>query len=159
MRRRFDERFPDGDYLAWMSYAALKTHLVEDYLARLDKLGMQESVEGRVPLLDPQLARWALALPQEAKVPGFRQKALFRRAVEPLLPDYITERPKQGFCPPVGAWSASLLADRLNGSSALVEEGLVAPNAVAELRADESTGGSFALWTLGTLMLWCEKNL
>jgi asparagine synthase (glutamine-hydrolysing) len=159
LRRRFDERLPGGDYLSWMSYAALKTHLVEDYLARLDKLGMQESVEGRVPLLDPQLARWALALPQEAKVPAFRQKALFREAVEPLLPDYITTRPKQGFCPPVAAWSASLLADRLTGSSALVEEGLVAPSAVAELRADGSTGGSFALWTLGTLMLWCERNL
>jgi asparagine synthase (glutamine-hydrolysing) len=159
LRRRFDERFPGGDYLSWMSYAALKTHLVEDYLARLDKLGMQESVEGRVPLLDPELARWAFTLPQEAKVPGFRQKALFRRAVEPLLPDYITERPKQGFCPPVAAWSASLLAERLNGSSALVEEGVIAPTAVAELRADDSTGGSFALWTLGTLMLWCEQNL
>jgi asparagine synthase (glutamine-hydrolysing) len=159
LRRRFDERFPDGDYLSWMSYAALKTHLVEDYLARLDKLGMQESVEGRVPLLDPELARWAFTLPQGAKVPGYRQKALFRRAVEPLLPNYITERPKQGFCPPVGAWSASLLAERLNGSSALVEEGLVAPNAIAELRGDRSTGGSFALWTLGTLMLWCEEHL
>jgi asparagine synthase (glutamine-hydrolysing) len=159
LRRRFAERLPGGDYLSWMSYAALKTHLVEDYLARLDKLGMQESVEGRVPLLDPELARWALALPQEAKVPGFRQKALFREAVEPLLPDYITTRPKQGFCPPVAAWSASLLADRLNGSSALVEGGFVAPSAVSELRADGSTGGSFALWTLGTLMLWCDRNL
>jgi asparagine synthase (glutamine-hydrolysing) len=159
LRRRFDERFPDGDYLAWMSYASLKTHLVDDYLARLDKLGMQESVEGRVPLLDPVLARWAFTLPWQTKVPGFRQKALFRQAVNPLLPDYITERPKQGFCPPVEAWSASLLADRMNGASALVEEGLVAPDAAARLRMNGSTGESFALWTLGTLMLWCESNL
>jgi asparagine synthase (glutamine-hydrolysing) len=159
LRRRFDERMPGGDYLAWMSYASLKTHLVDDYLARLDKLGMQESVEGRVPLLDPVLARWAFTLPQEVKVPGFRQKALFRRAVDDLLPDYITERPKQGFCPPVGAWSASLLADRMNGASALVDEGVVAPDATSRLRTNGSTGESFALWTLGTLMLWCESNL
>jgi asparagine synthase (glutamine-hydrolysing) len=159
LRRRFDERFPDGDYLAWMSYASLKTHLVDDYLARLDKLGMQESVEGRVPLLDPVLARWAFTLPWQVKVPGFRQKALFRQAVEPLLPDYITERPKQGFCPPVEAWSASLLADRVNGASALVDEGLVAPDAADRLRLNGSSGESFALWTLGTLMLWCEQNL
>jgi asparagine synthase (glutamine-hydrolysing) len=159
LRRLFDERLPDGDYLAWMSYASLKTHLVDDYLARLDKLGMQESVEGRVPLLDPVLAQWAFTLPWEVKVPGFRQKALFRRAVGHLLPDYITERPKQGFCPPVGAWSASLLADRMNGASALVEEGVVAPNAISQLRTNGSTGQSFALWTLGTLMLWCERNL
>src|SRR3712207_261105 len=142
-----------------MSYAALKTHLVEDYLARLDKLGMQESVEGRVPLLDPDLARWALALPQQAKTPDFRQKALFREAVAPLLPDYITRRPKQGFCPPVSGWSTALLADRLNGSSTLVDEGLVAAGAVDALRANGSRGTSFELWTLGSLMLWCEENL
>jgi asparagine synthase (glutamine-hydrolysing) len=159
LRRRFDERSPAGDYLSWMSYAALKTHLVEDYLARLDKLGMHESVEGRVPLLDPDLARWAFSLPQEAKVPAFRQKALFRQAVQPLLPDYITQRPKQGFCPPVGNWSTSLLADRLNGSSALVDEGLVASTAVSDLRANGAGEGSFELWTLGSLMLWCEENL
>jgi asparagine synthase (glutamine-hydrolysing) len=159
LRRRFDERFPSGDYLSWMSYAALKTHLVEDYLARLDKLGMRESVEGRVPLLDPDLTRWAFSIPQEAKVPAFRQKALFRRAVKPLLPDYITERPKQGFCPPVGQWSTALLADRLNGSSMLIDEGVVAPDAVSELRANGSGARSFELWTLGSLMLWCEENL
>jgi asparagine synthase (glutamine-hydrolysing) len=159
LRRRFDDRAPTADYLAWMSYAALKTHLVEDYLARLDKLGMQESVEGRVPLLDPELATWAFSLPQQVKVPGFRQKALFRQAVGPLLPSYITERPKQGFCPPVAAWSASLLAERLNGSSVLVEQGLVAPDAVRDLHANRSTEASFALWTLGTLMLWSEQHL
>ena len=87
LRRRFDERYPSADYLAWMSYAALKTGLVEDYLARLDKMGMRESVEGRVPLLDPHLARWAFGLSQEQKIDGYQQKALFRRVVTPLLPD------------------------------------------------------------------------
>ncbi len=159
LRRRFDERLPGGDYLAWMSYAALKTHLVDDYLARLDKLGMQHSVEGRVPLLDPLLARWAFGLTQQQKAPGYEQKAVFRRAVEPLLPDYITERPKQGFCPPVAAWSSSLMAERLNGASMLVDEGIVAPGAATALRREGSVGASFALWTLGTLTAWSERNL
>jgi asparagine synthase (glutamine-hydrolysing) len=159
LRQRFDQRFPDGDYLTWMSYASLKTHLVEDYLARFDKLAMRESVEGRVPLLDPRLAEWAFRVPQGQKVPGFQQKALFRRAVEPLLPAYIVERPKQGFCPPVAAWSSSLLASRLNGSSALYDEGIVSPNAVEQLQRNPSTGDSFALWTLGTLSTWCDRYL
>jgi asparagine synthase (glutamine-hydrolysing) len=159
LRQRFDERSPDGDYLNWMSYASLKTHLVEDYLARFDKLAMRESVEGRVPLLDPLLAEWAFQVPQGQKVPGFQQKALFRRAVAPLLPAYILERPKQGFCPPVAAWSSSLLANRLNGSSALYDEGIVSPNAVEQLQRNPSTGDSFALWTLGTLSTWCDRYL
>jgi asparagine synthase (glutamine-hydrolysing) len=159
LRERFDARFPGADYLSWMSYASLKTSLVEDYLARLDKLAMRESVEGRVPLLDPVLTSWAFRIPQAQKVPGFEQKALFRRTVEQLLPAYITERPKQGFCPPVAGWASSLLADSLNGSSVLYEEGIIAPNAVERLRRNPSEGDAFALWTLGTLLAWCERNL
>jgi asparagine synthase (glutamine-hydrolysing) len=159
LRGRFDERVPEGDYLAWMSYAALKTDLVEDYLVRLDTMGMRESVEGRVPLLDPRLARWALAVPQREKVDGYKQKDLFRRAVSPMLPEYVWNRPKQGFCPPVAAWARTEMAQRTNGATRLVELGLVAPNAVETLRNDRSTGASFALWALGTLEAWCERSL
>jgi asparagine synthase (glutamine-hydrolysing) len=158
LRRRFRERLPGGDYLAWMSYVSLKTHLVEDFLQRLDKMAMQHSVEGRVPLLDPLLARWAFRLPQKLKVPRFREKALFRSAVTPLLPLYILERPKQGFCPPVERWATELLRTRrpLDGSI-LVDSGLIdadRPDLVA------LTGNnSFAAWTLGTLAEWSRRNL
>jgi len=145
--------------LAWMSYAMLKTHLVEDYLARLDKMGMAESVEGRVPLLDPVLAAWAFRLPQTQKVPGYETKGMFRRAVEPILPLYITERPKQGFCPPVDDWAAGLITARTERDGILVEEGLVAPDALAQLAREPSTNASFAIWTLGTLTAWCSNNL
>jgi asparagine synthase (glutamine-hydrolysing) len=159
LRQRFDERLPDGDYLTWMSYASLKTHLVEDYLARLDKFAMRESVEGRVPLLDPLLVKWAFRVSQTQKVPGFQQKALFRNAVARILPSYITKRPKQGFCPPVAGWASSLLADRVKDQSLLVDEGIVVPDAVERLRRERSVGASFALWTLGTLMTWCDRHL
>jgi len=159
LRRHFDATYPDGDYLAWMSYAMLKTHLVEDYLARLDKMGMAESVEGRVPLLDPLLAAWAFRLPQIQKVPGYETKAMFRRAVEPILPRYITERPKQGFCPPIDDWAAGLISTRAEPDGILVEEGLVAPGALARLAREPSTNASFAIWTLGTLTAWCSNNL
>jgi asparagine synthase (glutamine-hydrolysing) len=159
LRERFDSRLPGADYLTWMSYASLKTNLVEDYLGRLDKLAMRESVEGRVPLLDPLLVRWAFAVPQDRKVNGFEQKALFRRAVARVVPAYVVQRPKQGFCPPVAGWASTLLADSMNGSSALQDEGIVAPSAVAELQRNPSTGDAFALWTLGTLMAWCDRNL
>jgi asparagine synthase (glutamine-hydrolysing) len=142
-----------------MSYASLKTNLVEDYLARLDKLAMRESVEGRVPLLDPVLVRWAFTVPQKRKVNGFEQKALFRRAVARVVPPYVAERPKQGFCPPVAGWAQTLLSDSLNGSSALTDEGIVVRSAVEQLQQKPSTGDAFALWTLGTLMAWCDRNL
>ena len=160
LRRRFDERVPEGsDYLAWMSYLALKNHLVEDYLVRLDTMAMAHSVEGRVPLLDPMLVRWAFRVPQSRKVPGFEQKALMRSSVASLLPDYILDRPKQGFCAPVGDWALALLGNRQMTGSVLVEEKLVAPDAFDRLRQAGTVNASFASWTLGTLASWCELNL
>ena len=159
LRESFDVRTRKGsDYLAWMSYLALRAHLVEDFLTRLDRMGMAHSVEGRVPLLDPALVGWALPIPQSRKVPGFRQKALMREAVNPLLPDYVTERPKQGFCPPVADWATALMAQRPTGD-VLVNEGLVAPGALERLRSAGTVNASFAAWTLGTLGAWCEANL
>ena len=161
VRQRFDERLPDADYLSWMGYVTLRTHLVEDYLHRLDKMGMRESVEGRVPLLDPKIARWALRVPQRLMVPGHRQKALLRAAVTPVLPDYVLGRPKQGFCPPTAAWTEQLLFERgLLDGGPLLESGLLAPGASAVLRARaKGSRAAFALWTAASLSDWSMRNL
>jgi asparagine synthase (glutamine-hydrolysing) len=156
LRRRFDERFPHADYLAWMSYAALKTDLVEDYLVRLDTMGMRHSVEGRVPLLDPQFVRWAIGVPQREKIDGYRQKHLFRKAVSPLLPTYITTRPKQGFCPPVARWAEKAMRSRASNMNLLVDEKLVKPDAASALAGQRSTGSAFASWGLGSLAAWVD---
>jgi asparagine synthase (glutamine-hydrolysing) len=159
VRLRFDERFPGADYLTWMSYVAFKTDLVEDYLVRLDTMGMRASVEGRVPLLDPVLARWAIAIPQRVKINGYQQKDLFRRAVSTLLPEYVTTRPKQGFCPPVASWVREVMAQRTDDLSSLIDTGLVAPDIADRLRRDRSTGASFALWAVESLAAWSMRNL
>jgi len=159
IRRIFDERVRAPDYLSWMSYVALKTKLVEDYLQRLDKMGMRHSVEGRVPLLDPSLASWALRLPQETKAPGFNEKALLRRAVAPILPAYVLNRPKQGFCPPVGAWSRNLLSSRPAAiADPLITSGLLDRDGLLRLEKD---GGRqpFAVWTVRLLIEWANKNM
>lgn len=161
LRRGYSARAADRDYLRWMGYASLRTHLVEDYLARLDKMGMAHSVEGRVPLLDPRLVQWAFAQRQSVLIDGYRPKGLFRDSVARLLPDYILDRPKQGFCPPVAAWAQPLLADRMRDSSKRVLETseLLDAGAVPRVLADRSTNGAFAAWTLGTLIAWADRNL
>jgi asparagine synthase (glutamine-hydrolysing) len=141
-----------------MSYVSLKTYLADDYLHRLDTMGMQHSVEGRVPLLDHRLVECAFALPQELKVPGFHQKALFREAVKPLLPDYVTSRPKQGFCPPVALWTneARGLGDPRRGL--LVGAGVVSPHAWKQVEA-RGRDRPFAAWALTVLSAWVDQHL
>ncbi|CAN5668636.1 asparagine synthase (glutamine-hydrolyzing) [soil metagenome] len=159
LRSRFDERYARNDYLAWMSYAALKTSLVEDFLARLDKMGMRYSVEGRVPLLDPVLARWSFSVSQESKIPSLRQKSLLRAAASRFLPAYVLDRPKQGFCAPIGAWCEGLLSDRaVPAESPLYESGLVRRDALEALRRKGDAGG-FSAWTLSLLGEWTSRNL
>jgi asparagine synthase (glutamine-hydrolysing) len=159
LRLRFDERNAGGDYLAWMSYAALKTSLVEDFLARLDKMVMRHSVEGRVPLLDPILARWSFSIPQQIKVPALQQKALLRSVASRFVPAYVLERPKQGFCAPIGAWCAGILEERpIPAVSPLVENGLVRRDAFEKLEHSRAAAG-FASWTLSLLAEWTERNL
>lgn len=156
LAERFGRRRRD-DYLAWMSFVTLETTMVEDYLQRLDKMGMRHSVEGRVPLLDPDLARWALALPRGLKVPGHRGKHLFREAVRPLLPRFILDRPKQGFCPPIADWVGEVLAQHSIAEGPLAESGLIRPDAAARLR--EAGSPPYALWTLSLLDEWARRHL
>lgn len=159
LRARFDAKAPGADYLTWMSYASMKTHLVEDFLARMDKMGMRESVEGRVPLLDPKLVEFAFTIPQQMKVGRYRGKELFKKTVTPLLPDYIVNRPKQGFCAPVGSWATELLAQRTGMDvTPLADQGLVDAKACEAMLKDPSTE-AFARWTLGSLVLWCNATL
>ena len=161
LRERFDTRRPGGDQLAWMSYVALKTDLVEDYLVRLDTMGMRHSVEGRVPLLDVDLVELCiLAVPEsqggatiraEGAVPagGFFVSAhLHHRAV----PSRVSARPS-----PTGR--RRLLRSRVGSPTRLIERGLITPDAVELLSRRRSVKASFALWALGTLSVWCDTNL
>ena len=108
--------------LAWMSYCALKGSLLEDYLMRLDKMGMAASIEGRVPLLDHEFLRWSQSIPEVHKYPGYRGKHLLREVAYRLLPRELIDRPKMGFCAPVEAWLSDAFGAQLGESLRLLQE-------------------------------------
>jgi len=88
------------DFVNWVRRTGLTGHLVEDFLARLDRMGMAASVEGRAPLLDARVVDLALGWP----VSDLAGKAPLRRFVGTLYPPALIERPKQGFCAPALSW-------------------------------------------------------
>jgi asparagine synthase (glutamine-hydrolysing) len=163
--REIDGRWPDADLAARMSYLELRQRLPELLLARVDKITMSVSLEGRVPFLDHRLVEYVLRLPMEMKIRGGRTKALLKRAVADLLPDDLIHRRKQGFPAPMSSWMfegdfGRTVREALR-TSELVRDGFLDANAVATL-ADEhfshrrsDRGG--LLWTLFNLTLWYRR--
>ena len=82
--------------------ALLSTYLPH-LLNRQDKNTMQNSIETRVPFLDPDLVRLAVNLPLEVKVEP-RRKEILRRIGAERLPSAVLERPKVGFGFDAGAF-------------------------------------------------------
>jgi asparagine synthase (glutamine-hydrolysing) len=100
------------------------TQLPDQVLAFVDFLSMAHSVEIRSPFLDYRLAQFVSRIPGYMKIRNGVVKDILKRTVRPLLPDGISERPKEGFVLPVFDWMVdklkpysldTLSEDRLKG--------------------------------------------
>lgn len=81
-----------------------KTQLPDQCLAFVDFLSMAHSVEVRSPFLDYRLVEYAATVPGEFKIRGGVVKDILKKAVAPLLPTGIIDRPKEGFVLPIFDW-------------------------------------------------------
>ena len=79
-------------------------YLAEDILTKVDRASMAVSLEVRAPFLDPKVAEFAASLPANYKLRGGKSKYILKRAVEDLLPSFVTRRSKKGFGVPVAEW-------------------------------------------------------
>lgn len=143
-----------------LMYLDLETWLVDDVLAKTDRMSMASSVEARVPFLDHPLVEFLAGLPARVKVRSLGTKALLRHAMRDVLPTETLARRKRAFLVPVGAWLsghlAGLAGDCLGAPSARVRA-LLDPAAVDALLSGARAGGAphaRALWTVLVLELW-----
>lgn len=82
----------------------LLDYMPGDILTKVDRASMANSLEVRAPFLDPDFASFCISLPSSLKVDGSSDKKIMREAFEPLWPESIHNRPKQGFGAPVAQW-------------------------------------------------------
>ena len=80
------EQSRDTDPVARMQHIDLFTWLRGDILVKADKMTMANSLELRVPFLDPEVFAVASRLPLEAKITRTTTKYALRRALEPIVP-------------------------------------------------------------------------
>ena len=128
-----------------------------------DKMAMRESIEVRVPFVDPRMVSFAARVPWNRKINLSNTKEIFRKAQAKRLPHSILTRPKQGFGTPVRAWldgPARALLDDTTLPVALKQRGLFDPSAVSQLRLlfDAQEGDvAFSLFSMMAIELWCRE--
>ena len=149
-----------------LMYSDFKMWLPDNILAKMDRMSMAASVEGRVPILDHKVVEFAATLPYRLKLSGPQPKKLLREAVRGALDPALLERPKTAFRVPVSEWlrgPLSALVHDTFGSKRIRERGLFEPAALDFLAA--STNGHpapappQAVWNVLWFELWCRQYL
>ena len=82
----------------------LRMNLSDDLLLCADKIAMNFSVEGRVPMLDNELVDFMESLPYKYRLDIKKGKIIHKKFAESVLPKEIVYRPKKGFKTPTEKW-------------------------------------------------------
>ena len=147
------------DPVARMQHIDLFTWLRGDILVKADKMTMANSLELRVPFLDPEVFAVASRLPYNQKITRATTKYALRRALEPIVPAHVLNRPKLGFPVPIRHWlRAGELLDWAystvgsSGAGDLID--LAAVRSMLDEHRSGATDHSRRLWTMLIFMLW-----
>jgi asparagine synthase (glutamine-hydrolysing) len=143
--KTLDRWFTDGsarDFMTQLMIVDVQSYLPGDILTKVDRMSMAHSLEARVPLLDHEIAEFALSLPPSLKFRDGVGKWVLRRALGDRVPDEVFRRPKQGFDVPLRDWFRGPLAHRLaalsDRSSAVYD--FVEPRAVDRIVQEHRVG-------------------
>ncbi len=134
--------------------------LPADLLTKLDRCLMAHGVEGRVPFLDPAIAKVAYLLPDHLKIRKRRGKWLLRRWLETALPAARPFEAKRGFTVPVGEWIGN--RSRQLGPLVAAEPGIAEicrPGTVEALFSSSGKRQGKAQWTLLFYALWHRTHI
>ncbi|TDK88623.1 asparagine synthase (glutamine-hydrolyzing) [Mycolicibacterium mucogenicum] len=147
------------DPVARMQHLDLFTWLRGDILVKADKMTMANSLELRVPFLDPEVFAVASKLPYDQKITRTTTKYALRRALEPIVPAHVLHRAKLGFPVPIRHWlrSGELLEWAYATVNASQAGHLIDLDAVREMLEEHRNGvsdHSRRLWTVLIFMLW-----
>ncbi|MGI8919447.1 MAG: asparagine synthase (glutamine-hydrolyzing) [Pyrinomonadaceae bacterium] len=138
-------------------------YLAEDILTKVDRASMAVSLEVRAPFLDPGVAEFAASLPAHYKLRGGTSKYILKRAVQNLLPPFVTRRSKKGFGVPVAEWlkgQLKPLARDLLSPERVRRAGVFNAEYVTRLQDEHERGIANhrkLLWTLLMFELWHES--
>ncbi len=149
-----------SDPISRMQHVDLFTWLRGDILVKADKMTMANSLELRVPFLDPRVFEVAATVPPEQRVQGHATKVALRRAMELIVPPHVLNRKKLGFPVPIRHYLKDGSYDwARNIITTSQTERYIDPAAVVAMldahRAGEADH-SRTIWTVLVFQLWHE---
>ena len=155
----FPQPWPQVDIL--LTSLICRTYLLGNGITQGDRLSMASSVEQRLPLLDYRLVEVVLGLrklkPDYAEPP----KAWLMAALKDVVPEWVMNRRKRGFRPPVPTWYRALFTayGSLLEDGYLVQAKVVKPESARDL-ARGPTKAYFPVplsFKALVLELWCRR--
>ena len=140
-------------------YVDLKFIMPESLIMKVDKMSMAHALEVRVPFLDHEFIEFCATIPGDLKLKGYTTKAIFRKAMQGILPDRIRGRGKQGYSIPIKNWLRNDLNDYMTdvlSSSPLMKEAFnfnYIQGLIQEHQAYQANHNHI-LWALINLAVW-----
>jgi asparagine synthase (glutamine-hydrolysing) len=144
-------------------YVDVGSYLVDNCLAKVDRMSMACSIEARVPLLDRELVELAFQMPASLKFNRLETKILLKRVAARHVPPECVYRPKEGFSIPIKNWlkqEVRGLAEHYLAPKRLEQEGIFVPSVVQRMwqeHLDNRANHSHLLWSLLVFEQWRER--
>lgn len=139
------------------------SYLPDDILVKVDRAGMANSLETRVPLLDHTVYEFAARTPQLYKLQQGKTKWALRQILYRYVPANLIERPKKGFSVPLAEWLRGPLkawAANLLDAETLQQQGFFDAKRVELLWQQHLSGErnwQGILWNILMFQLWFKK--
>ena len=119
------DRADTDDPLSKIQYLDVKTYLTDDILTKVDRTSMAVSLEVRAPMLDHKFMECVARIPSSLKLNNGTGKYILKKTLEPILPENILYRSKQGFAIPLGAWFKRELKDMARKAIVETDDGIL----------------------------------
>lgn len=145
---------PELHPLQAIQYLDVKTFMGELVLTKVDRASMANSLEVRVPFLDPAIAKYVMSLSPEVYFAPKTQKYLLNKNLQGNLPDGILNRRKQGFVGPDRYYQDIRFYAKKLRNSYLVRDGILLQPRIEKMIEEED---HWRLWKVLVLEFWYRK--
>jgi len=151
------------DVTSWAMFVDALQYLPDDILTKVDRASMAESLEVRVPMLDPSVVEFAWSLAPSLRNRDGRPKWPLRQVLYRHVPSDLVDRPKMGFGVPIHEWLRGPLrewAESLLQAKVLSVGGLLDPEPIKRAWSEHLAGtrdNSYPLWDVLQLMAWRQR--